>query len=435
MRNPPGKRLVITHLMKIFSSHDLFQKIPSHVAISLFKIDFFRRPLSFLSWQEVAAHAGNLLVKKTVNGLLMFSTEHLIMKILITVLLDNMNYWVENYKHELRNHSIISIGASMTLDFPVIAEYMATSDLLSELNKESFKLTIIVQQLEDASGDVSGLAPEFGCILIWVGVSILQALFVKEHNAVCDAIKDEHPNLSDEELYRYARLVTSVVIAKVHTVDWTVELLKTKTMRAGMRANCIDIGELVGLKGEERLSKIGFEKKILSMGYQACGALELWNYPSFFRDLIPQNLDRTNRSDRIDLAALEGKVCHICSSPLFNLDLDTLRYVSYIPNHCLLLYEAVTYAIHNAVLAGGLWGFPQKGSTLEFLRRGHKHMIETSRVTIIEFLCCRMLHGGNRTLIRRLRLPEKLEVLHLLAECFSDLELGMKIPPMSVHVL
>ena len=45
--------------------------------------------------------------------------------------------------------------------------YMATSDLLSELNKESFKAdqdleskltNIILQQLEDASGDVSGLA-------------------------------------------------------------------------------------------------------------------------------------------------------------------------------------------------------------------------------------------------------------------------------------
>jgi len=68
----------------------------------------------------------------------------------------------------------------------------------------------------------------------------------------------------------------------------------------------IDIGELVGLKGEEQLSKIGFEKQILSMGYQACGALELWNYPSFLRDLIPHNLDGTNRSDRVDLAALEG---------------------------------------------------------------------------------------------------------------------------------
>ncbi|KAI4963486.1 hypothetical protein ZWY2020_014029 [Hordeum vulgare] len=45
--------------------------------------------------------------------------------------------------------------------------YMATSDLLSELNKESFKAdqdleskltNIVLQQLEDASGDVSGLA-------------------------------------------------------------------------------------------------------------------------------------------------------------------------------------------------------------------------------------------------------------------------------------
>ena len=73
-----------------------------------------------------------------------------------------------------------------------------------------------------------------------------------------------------------------------------------------MSKHSIDIGELVGLKGEYQLSKIGFEKQTLSMGYQACGALELWNYPSFFRDLIPQNLDGTNRSDRIDLAALEG---------------------------------------------------------------------------------------------------------------------------------
>lgn len=45
--------------------------------------------------------------------------------------------------------------------------YMATSDLLGELNKESFKAdqdleskltNIVIQQLEDASGDVSGLA-------------------------------------------------------------------------------------------------------------------------------------------------------------------------------------------------------------------------------------------------------------------------------------
>lgn len=49
--------------------------------------------------------------------------------------------------------------------------------------------------------------------------------------------QEEYPELEEEDLYRHARLVTSAVIAKVHTIDWTVELLKTETMLAGMRAN------------------------------------------------------------------------------------------------------------------------------------------------------------------------------------------------------
>ncbi|WOL13035.1 hypothetical protein Cni_G21804 [Canna indica] len=41
------------------------------------------------------------------------------------------------------------------------------------------------------------------------------------------------------------------------------------------------------------------------MGHQACGALELWNYPLFLRDLIPQNVDGTERSDNVDMPVLE----------------------------------------------------------------------------------------------------------------------------------
>lgn len=52
---------------------------------------------------------------------------------------------------------------------------------------------------------------------------------------------------------------------------------------------------LVGHKGEKALSDIGFGKRIVSMGHQACGALELWNYPLWLRDLIPQNTDGTDR--------------------------------------------------------------------------------------------------------------------------------------------
>lgn len=55
--------------------------------------------------------------------------------------------------------------------------YMATSDLLNELNKDSFKAdsdleiklsNIIIQQLDDAAGDVSGLAVKWywACLCI-----------------------------------------------------------------------------------------------------------------------------------------------------------------------------------------------------------------------------------------------------------------------------
>ncbi|KGN59637.1 alpha-dioxygenase 1 [Cucumis sativus] len=215
----------------------------------------------------------------------------------------------------------------------------------------------------------------------WAGVSTLQALFIREHNAVCDALKKEDEDLEDEDLYRYARLVTSAVIAKVHTIDWTVELLKMDTLLAGMRGNWYGLlgkkfkdtfghvggailGGLVGLKkpdnhgvpyslteefasvyrmhsllpddfhlrdisvdpdhnkspplvekvpmanmighkGEETSKKMGFTALLVSMGHQSSGALELWNYPQWLRDLIPHDMDGKDRADHIDLAALE----------------------------------------------------------------------------------------------------------------------------------
>ncbi|CAA6669881.1 unnamed protein product [Spirodela intermedia] len=191
----------------------------------------------------------------------------------------------------------------------------------------------------------------------WAGISILQALFVKEHNA------KEYPELEDEKLFQYARLVTSAVIAKIHTIDWTVELLKTDTLNAGMHGNWygllgkrfksifghvggatlgLALSGLVGLKepndhgvpyslteeftcvyrmhpllpdtlqirnineppgankaplyskSEKVLSELGFETQLVSMGHQACGG-----------DLIAENSDGSERPDKVDLPTLE----------------------------------------------------------------------------------------------------------------------------------
>ncbi|KAF5734551.1 alpha-dioxygenase 2 [Tripterygium wilfordii] len=216
----------------------------------------------------------------------------------------------------------------------------------------------------------------------WAGFTLLQALFVKEHNAVCDMLKEHYPDFDDEKLYRHARLVTSAVIAKIHTIDWTVELLKTDTLLAGMRINwygflgkkfkdffghilgpilsglvgvkkprdhgvpyslteefvsvyrmhtllpdklilrnikstttsedkCPPISEevpmmeMAGKNGERRLSKIGVEQMMVSMGHQACGAITLWNYPSWMRNLVAHDVNGEDRPDPVDLAAME----------------------------------------------------------------------------------------------------------------------------------
>nr|4HHR_A Chain A, Alpha-dioxygenase [Arabidopsis thaliana]4HHS_A Chain A, Alpha-dioxygenase [Arabidopsis thaliana] len=229
--------------------------------------------------------------------------------------------------------------------------------------------------------DEDGLAISGDIRNSWAGVSALQALFIKEHNAVCDALKDEDDDLEDEDLYRYARLVTSAVVAKIHTIDWTVQLLKTDTLLAGMRANWygllgkkfkdsfghagssilggvvgmkkpqnhgvpysltedftsvyrmhsllpdqlhildiddvpgtnkslpliqeISMRDLIGRKGEETMSHIGFTKLMVSMGHQASGALELMNYPMWLRDIVPHDPNGQARPDHVDLAALE----------------------------------------------------------------------------------------------------------------------------------
>ena len=83
----------------------------------------------------------------------------------------------------------------------------------------------------------------------WVGLALLQTLFVLEHNAICDRLRAEYPSWSDDDLFDHARLINSALLAKIHTVEWTTGILGHPTMQIGMRANWW------GIAGE-RLHKI-----------------------------------------------------------------------------------------------------------------------------------------------------------------------------------
>ena len=72
-----------------------------------------------------------------------------------------------------------------------------------------------------------------------VGLAILHSLFMREHNAICDRLAAEYPQMSDQELYDKARLVNAALMAKIHTVDWTPAIIAHPTTVFALRAELV----------------------------------------------------------------------------------------------------------------------------------------------------------------------------------------------------
>ncbi len=71
----------------------------------------------------------------------------------------------------------------------------------------------------------------------WVGLAMMNILFMREHNAICDYLRARYPSWSDDELFERARLVNAALMAKIHTVEWTPAILGHPTLQIAMRAN------------------------------------------------------------------------------------------------------------------------------------------------------------------------------------------------------
>lgn len=80
----------------------------------------------------------------------------------------------------------------------------------------------------------------------WVGLSLLQTTFVREHNRLVDLLRDPKNKATppsgakawtNQELYETARLSVSAIIAKIHTIEWTPQLIFNKPSELAMNAN------------------------------------------------------------------------------------------------------------------------------------------------------------------------------------------------------
>jgi hypothetical protein len=92
-----------------------------------------------------------------------------------------------------------------------------------------------------------------------VGMSFYHNLFAREHNAIIDEFRQmarEHPDadsglrnpaaptkpiawaeIGDEGLFQIARLIVAAEIAKIHTIEWTTQLLYNEPLNLGMNSN------------------------------------------------------------------------------------------------------------------------------------------------------------------------------------------------------
>jgi hypothetical protein len=98
----------------------------------------------------------------------------------------------------------------------------------------------------EAHVDLAGVAGNF-----WVGLALLHAVFMLEHNAICDRLRAEYPTWTDDQLYDKARLVNAALMAKIHTVEWTPAIIAHPTSQQAMRV------DWWGMVGERAIKRFG----------------------------------------------------------------------------------------------------------------------------------------------------------------------------------
>ncbi len=92
----------------------------------------------------------------------------------------------------------------------------------------------------------------------WVGLAMLHNLFVLEHNAICERLKEQHRDWDDDRLFNVARLVNAAVMAKIHSIEWTPAILPNYRLDLGLNSNWYGMFTYKYRKPEDRKTVADF---------------------------------------------------------------------------------------------------------------------------------------------------------------------------------
>ncbi|MQM07346.1 hypothetical protein Taro_040192 [Colocasia esculenta] len=130
--------------------------------------------------------------------------------------------------------------------------YMATSDLLGELSKDAFKIdadleiklsNVVLQQLDDASGDVSGLAVNLAPLV----KKVSEERVLEMTNKLCDKLlngKDQHRDIASIALKTIVSEVTMPTLAQRVLICLSPQLtagITSSGKSTEVKCECLDI--------------------------------------------------------------------------------------------------------------------------------------------------------------------------------------------------
>ncbi|HEY9823859.1 MAG TPA: peroxidase family protein, partial [Stenomitos sp.] len=96
---------------------------------------------------------------------------------------------------------------------------------------------LLPKRFESSTSEINALEATGLTENWWLGMGLMHSLFTLEHNAICDRLKANYPRWDDEQLFQTARLVNAALMAKIHTVEWTVAILNHPTLKISLNTN------------------------------------------------------------------------------------------------------------------------------------------------------------------------------------------------------